>query len=58
MTSYLNTNHSPIDSLMFKGLDEELKPKSGFFEGVINLFAGYGEDLDQKIAYLIIQMKF
>ena len=57
MTSYLNTNHSPIDSLIFKGLDEELKPKSGFFEGVINLFAGYGEDLDQKIAYLIIQRK-
>lgn len=57
MTSYLNTNHSPIDSLIFKGLDEDLKPKSGFFEDVIHLFAGYGEDLDKKIAYLIIQRK-
>lgn len=55
MRSYLDTNHSPIDSLIYKGLDEELKPKSGFFEDVINLFARYREDLDKKIAYLIMQ---
>ena len=55
MPKYINTNNSPIDSLIFKELDEELKPRSGFFEDVINLFARYRKDLDKKTAYLIMQ---